>query len=82
MEKCLEISHSKTIYLVNVKVVNDGVEARVQVVQKSHHLRNGQTVSYYGYSVTVYESDLHSNVFTCMGVLSADRAVKPTISLK
>lgn len=79
-----------TPYLVHVEVVNNGIEAGVEVVQQRHYLQAAQ----WGW----WQQDVPSPAYgtarrgklpahpspapTCIGVLSAESAVKPTMSLK
>lgn len=44
----LPVRHPKSVtlsfgHLVDIKVVNDGVKTRVEVVQQGHHLQNDKT---------------------------------------
>lgn len=70
----------RLLHLVNIKVVDDGVEAGVEVVEQRHHLRvrtSGEVQNLRGEVQNLRRQNL-----TSIGVLSADIAVNPTMSLK
>lgn len=86
-----------TTYLVDVKIVNNGIKACVEIIQQHHDL-DGTRVCIWKWTCPPQPQAWHcqgvrpppapqrccppSPALTCMGVLSAERAVKPTMSLK